>query len=359
MFQRQWFEPFSHQGLNENLLKSDIHLQNQEFLQSYCELLKEAQSNKSPYIIRKAKSVYRASIFSGKLLRVSCTNFWEGFNLADSLIFYLISKAAENSGLTCIAVDKDEPVDIMLFSCFGTIAHDDTQRAILNIIYLGENVRPEYTTFDYSISSDAFEYCGKNIYLPVWLDYIFSSRNEKSTKINAETALNDLYVNCLSKSQKWESRSDRIVLVANNMTPLRKSLVSYLKASGIKINIYGSHFNPIADKVELYGKHKFVLCPENSLFNGYSTEKFLEPALCNCYLIHWGFMDKEIASSLSARLISINSEKQVVDQILNLTHKSPDFNANKVFDTLLTKSSAIMKNGISRLEAILSSFRPG
>ena len=63
--------------------------------------------------------------------------------------------------------DKIEEADIVIESCYGNSIIDQNENTV-NILFLGENVRPRYSEYDISLTSDMYRYRGKNIYLPIW-----------------------------------------------------------------------------------------------------------------------------------------------------------------------------------------------
>jgi hypothetical protein len=58
--------------------------------------------------------------------------------------------------------------DIVISSCFGTSQVDPRLPILARCLYLGENVRPTFTDYDFCFSFDEEEYCGRNVYLPLW-----------------------------------------------------------------------------------------------------------------------------------------------------------------------------------------------
>ena len=66
-------------------------------------------------------------------------------------------------------------------------------------------------------------------------------------------------------------------MVAGNPEPLRCNLYAYLSRYK-KIDGFGNMFgNPLLEsKINILPKYKFCLCPENSIYCGYITEKLLD-----------------------------------------------------------------------------------
>ena len=48
---------------------------------------------------------------------------------------------------------------------------------------------------------------------------------------------------------------------------------------------------PGGEKWEIFAKYKFCFCPENSRFNGYVTEKLIQPMCFGCIPIYKGALD--------------------------------------------------------------------
>ena len=179
--------------------------------------------------------------------------------------------------------DKIEEADIIIESCYGNSIIDQSKNTV-NILFLGENVRPRYSEYDISLTSDMYRYRGKNIYLPIWaleVDWFGKKEYEIGKKLYTYEDLS---------LRKEINRGDRIpefVYIGNNNEPIRVSMIRELEEAGFKVNVYGSQTNPVNDKIDLLKKYKYI-CLENSLMEGYVTEKPIHAYLSGCIAIYRG-----------------------------------------------------------------------
>lgn len=178
-------------------------------------------------------------------------------------------------------IDEDNP-DIVFHSCFGKKI-TNCQKGI-KVFYTGENILPDYTTCDYSISFVRSD--DKNLYLPLSIiDYkchsIIPSEKEvldrkfcnfvynqqghytgyRLRKIICELLMKYKHVDCPAK-------------VMNNMTSPKLA------------NRYDKNWQQ--SKVEFLRDYKFTIAIENNNFDGYMTEKLLHPLMAGSVPIYWG-----------------------------------------------------------------------
>lgn len=58
--------------------------------------------------------------------------------------------------------------------------------------------------------------------------------------------------------------------------------MSELMDKGVPVERYGSHSRPVTDKLSLLKEYKLTICPENSIGDGYITEKPMHGYLSGC-----------------------------------------------------------------------------
>lgn len=213
----------------------------------------------------------------GRDIRISFSGFWESFDPNRNEILNLLKETCSEHSSN-IAVSSTAP-DIMISSCFGGIHKEHSK--CTQLLYLGENVRPQYRSFDFSISHDVDSYCGRNIYLPLWM--------VRSTRYGISGAGYDPYdeESLFGRLVDWESRTGAVYL-GNNMTPSRAALFRYLESLGINVDCYGSQTRPIESKRKLYQKYLFSICFENSITPGYNTEKLVDGYIYGTIPIYMG-----------------------------------------------------------------------
>jgi len=152
---------------------------------------------------------------------------------------------------------------------------------------LGENVRPDFSKTDYSLSFDMSDYCGRNMYMPLWL--------LRSTKYAARKADYQPYHPAeLEAPRPINQGDDVVVYIGNNTTPLRMEAINQLRKLGIAVDCYGSQTRPVSDKIRKLSQYRYSLCFENTFTPGYVTEKIVDSFLAGSIPIYWGGAPPEI-----------------------------------------------------------------
>ena len=149
-------------------------------------------------------------------------------------------------------------------------------------LYLGENVRPTYTYFDYSLSFDLDTYHDRNIYLPLWL-----LRTESYAIPNSDYEV--IETSSLTSSKVLSTNSNKVCYIGNNHVPNRIEAIGILKEYGFEVDTFGSQSNPIHSKHQTLQNYRYTLCFENSYYPGYITEKLFDTFSAGTIPIYWGF----------------------------------------------------------------------
>jgi hypothetical protein len=197
------------------------------------------------------------------------------------------------------------------------------------ILFLGENVRPRYDLFDYSLSFDLSSYGGRNIHCPLWMlevDWFCRARYPDRVTYPLRL-LTD------SKAADYRHRRDSAIFVGNNAEPLRRYMITALRNNNISVDEYGSHTNPIKDKISLLKEYKIAICPENSFHPGYVTEKLVHPYIAGSHMLYWGGAD----------YLGINSHNQVISI-------RPDFNEDEL---VRSARSILAKSETCQIEPLI------
>jgi len=211
-------------------------------------------------------------------LTVAFTGFWPGFRDDDNEVLNLFSYAARLVGLG-VRIDYSDP-DLLVFSCFGDQNLNKFIRAT-RILYLGENVRPDFGYADYSLTFDTSDYCGRNIYTPLWL--------LRSNIYSAKTADPHPYDPTeLEAPRQINQGRDAVAYIGNNTTPIRVEAINELKKAGIPVDCFGSQTRPVSDKVKTLSQYRYSLCFENTFTPGYVTEKIIDSFLAGSIPLYWG-----------------------------------------------------------------------
>lgn len=284
MFARQWFAPDSQVGLEEEALTFEKLLRKRQYdkaINLAIEKINIVEGSKSKcFWMRQRLRGLRLQqrVNSASVISVAFRGFWPGFRDDDNEILNVLKYSASIIG-TSVELNCLDP-DLLVFSCFGDPCFNEFQRAT-RLLYLGENVRTDFTETDYSMTFDMSDYCGRNIYLPLWL--------LRSTKYAAKTVDYQPYDPIeLERPRGCNGGAETVVYIGNNSTAVRIEAINELRKHGVSVECYGSQTRPVTNKIKTLGKYKYSLCFENTYTPGYVTEKIVDSFLGGSQPIYWG-----------------------------------------------------------------------
>lgn len=206
-------------------------------------------------------------------MKLCVVNFWQGAFDGDFFDYFFRTAFPD---LTYI--NNPHEADLIITSVFGNVFTDPSK----TLAYIGENIRPNFVAHSYSLSFDYDTYNGRNFRLPLWYSRLAWDGFEQ--KPRHDNAHNHGYeqlidIKSLTRPRKLDIKAkDKFcALIANNPEGLRINL--YNSISKYKqVDGYGNMFrNPLRkSKFAILPEYKFCLCPENSLYDGYITEKLID-----------------------------------------------------------------------------------
>lgn len=290
MFARQWFGPKSQVALEQSALDFESLLRGKKFFNAKNiannQLISATETNSKEFWERQYSRACRLEQRCKNTynIGVAFRGFWAGFNQKDNEILNLLLSSASLIGYQ-IHLDSTDP-DLVIYSCFGNPNLNEFPKST-RLLYLGENVRPDFGFTDYSLTFDMSRYCGRNIYLPLWL--------LRSTKYAAISRDYKAYLPAeLEVARSRNSGINAIAYIGNNSTPQRVEAILALRQLGMKVECYGSQTKPVTDKIQTLKNYKYTLCFENSYTPGYVTEKLIDSFLAGSIPIYWGGAPSEI-----------------------------------------------------------------
>jgi hypothetical protein len=168
----------------------------------------------------------------------------------------------------------------------------------IRIFYSHENYQFPNIHYDYSITSHLGINNETHLRFPLWKDLIDWSHLGIKRELNAYIKRYDNFYNIkdlMSPQGDFFLKKERkICLISSHLSEPRKSMYfNFLK--NFEVNGYGPYFdanikdhysNPLSKK-EILKKYAFNLCPENSLYPGYYTEKVPEAFLSKSLPLTW------------------------------------------------------------------------
>ncbi len=225
-----------------------------------------------------AKKQIIKSVFDRKnerLLQISFIDWYGGFEPNKSYISELLNMAN-------LEWEESEFIysDLIVAGCYGAQLMCKKKEELQDKLILfasGENLYPSYDVHDFSITTNPDTFCGKNIRYPQWYSEVTFGENQSSLKFS-KRIFQDHY------------RDLMITAIYNNATPIREEVLNIVReAFGREnIHVYGSHRGHEVDKLEILAKSKINICFENSIGEGYVTEKLLHALSMGCSALYWG-----------------------------------------------------------------------
>lgn len=219
--------------------------------------------------------------------KVCVVNFWDGAFDGDFFEFFF------NLALGGIEYTHNpHTADVIISSVFGNVQTDPKK----TIMYIGENMRPSFHGYDYSLSFDYDTYGGKNFRLPLWWSRLaWDGFEQKPRRVGANNHGYEplIPISTLTRPRKldMQQKTKFCALIAGNPEGLRvnlfKSISQYKQVDG-----YGNMFGRAlrGSKFDILPQYKFCLCPENSIYDGYVTEKLIDAYAGGCVPIYSGDM---------------------------------------------------------------------
>ena len=205
--------------------------------------------------------------------KICVVNFWEGAFDGDFFDYFF---RVCFPGLTY--TDDPHDADLVVTSVFGNVYTDPAK----TLAYIGENIRPSFVHYNHSLSFDWDTYGGRNSRLPLWYARLaWDGFEQKPRHDNAHNhgfeQLIPIEPLTLPRKLDIKAKDKFCAMVAGNPEGLRinlfHSISQYKQVDG-----YGNMFrNPLRkSKFALLPEYKFCLCPENSIYDGYVTEKLID-----------------------------------------------------------------------------------
>ena len=262
------------------------------------------------------------------MIKICSINFWESaFN--QDFLHYLVQESTNHEAVYVESVDD---ADIIFSSVFGRKKSPKSK----TIFYIGENIRPNFHRCRYALSFDIDDFNGKNFYLPYWysrLDwpgYSYENIRENNPACHGFEEL--IPLNALTEKRKLafdKQKKKFCCLIASNPEGLRTNLFMALQ-SYKPIDGYGIMFNnPLkTSKFSVLNNYNFCLCPENSLYPGYVTEKLFDAWHGGCIPIWYGPSDPPSFINKKA-FINYGETYDVIELVKTITNLDSNLDSYK------------------------------
>lgn len=200
------------------------------------------------------------------ILRIRFVDFWAGFDSYNNTFVNVLSEKYE--------IEICDHPDYLIYSTFGyeNLKYEDC----VKIFFTGENITPDFNLCDYAIGFDIMEFGERYMRLPLYALYgIEGLRNPPI--IVPQNVLNRKFCS---------------FVVSNGTDASERTRFFHLLSKYKQVDSGGAYENNVggrvADKKDFISNYKFNIAFENSIKDGYTTEKIMEPMLVNSLPIYWG-----------------------------------------------------------------------
>lgn len=201
-------------------------------------------------------------------IKLNFSDFWSGLDKTNNYFYNLLSQYYE--------IEISDNPDFLIYSTFGK---EYLQYDCVRIFFTGENVRPDFNLCDYAIGFDYMQFEDRYFRYPLYM--LYKKSWDKALKKH-EFTRDDL---------KQKTGFCNFIYSNSNTQTNRDEFFDRL-SDYKRVDSGGRHRNniggPVDDKVEWQSHYKFSIAFENSIQNGYQTEKLIEAFAARTIPIYFG-----------------------------------------------------------------------
>ena len=271
------------------------------------------------------------------MITLSYVNFWK--QAFDTMYFTRFIE--ENIGPVKLVRLEDNP-DILLSSCMGNINNVKNVTAKCKIFFYGENLNfyPPYNndkilldTFDLIVGFKYSNLSKKQIRFPLWLIYYNYYKYDKND--NILTHLQNKY----NENIKKEKTIFSCIIARHDSGGQRTIICDEISKYGelMAPSTYRKNTKSIGntgnDKINYLSKVKYNVCPENSVYEGYCTEKMLQAFEGGTTPLYWGtdLPEPEIINKNKYCFCDINNKEAMKKSIHNVVKNPQQYIEGELF----------------------------
>lgn len=229
----------------------------------------------------------------------------------------------------------------------------------IKIFYTRENLPHNTIDCDYSITNDIAADNPNHLRIPNWKDHIDWSENNSVDKLHYSEQIGKRFGSLLKISELMKPQGSDFIFKNRNMSLITSHLREprrsmYLKfSSHFKVDGYGPFFDKRIKhhnksnftKKEIMSDYAFNLCPENTLYPGFYTEKVPESFIAKSLPITWADHNINYDFNEKAFINLINYQFNNYEDIIELL-KQDSFLKKFTHEPLLLKSINLEKETI-------------
>lgn len=243
-------------------------------------------------------------------IRIAYVDMWTGFQ-SDVFPLERILKSRFE-----IIHDENNP-DFVICGPFG---QDYLNYDCIRVLYLGEALSPDFNVYDYAIGFDYLEFSDRYLRMPIYMFDTEAVRQAETKHLLPD----DFYLK--------KTKFCNFVVSNKNAMPVREEFFKALDARR-HVDSAGGYLNnmPNGERcghlVDFRRPYKFTLAFENSLMDGYITEKILYAMAAGTVPIYYGgnLVEKEFNPEAFIDVSKFNSYGDCIDYILYLDNNSEEY----------------------------------
>lgn len=271
------------------------------------------------------------------MIKISYINYWNDPHNDN----YFTKFIEENIG-PVKKVKYTETPDILIASCFGNINNVQNIKAKCKLFYYGENLNryPPYNndkllydTFDLIVGFKNTDLSKKQIRFPLWLiNYHYYKYNKND---NILTYIQNKHNKNINKKKdifgSIIARHDR----GGQRTKICDEFIKYgdIKAPGTYRKNTQSIGNTYNDKINYISRGTYNICPENSCYEGYFTEKIFQAFEGGTIPLYWAvdLPEPEIINKNKYCFCDISNKDSLEKSISNVTRNPTQYIEGELF----------------------------
>ena len=271
------------------------------------------------------------------MINISYINFWRDPHNRNYLTHFI----EHNFGPVKTVTSDDNP-DILISSCMGSIDNVQNTKAKCKIFYYGENLNRYapynndkllYDTFDLIVGFKETNVAKKQVCFPLWLMYYqFYNCTENN---NILTHIQSSYVKNINKNKNIFGT----ILARHDHGGQREKIYNELCKHGVvqSPGKFKRNTQPIgpthSDKIQYISNGYYNICPENSQYEGYCTEKIFQALEGGTIPLYWGIglPESEIINENKYCFCNIENVELLEEQIYDAVNNKEKYINGTVF----------------------------
>lgn len=229
-----------------------------------------------------------------KKYKVAFVDFWQGFKPDGFQLWKSLIAAADCCNLKAVLCSPEDNPDLLVCSVFGKsfrkyalFGQNGNVTAKKTLLWIGENSFPDFNAYDYAIGCQNMSLIENDIQRYQCVPFYWFTGQ-------TDIIRNDAFYNDVDKSVLTD-RKMCSCLISNctNCDPAREALFNAIRvvmpveSGGRAWNNMGSVV-PVDKTNEFLGNHCFTLAFENSIEQGYNTEKLINAFQNHTVPIYFG-----------------------------------------------------------------------